>query len=196
MDWLDKNKKTLAIGGGVAGGVALAVTGMMWAALASPEPPLEKAGDDGLRIRLVEPPKAAIAAASPLDVGLSEAAQAMAKGKEALFPRDQFTPPPRLVDRPRPAPPRQVQVADQDLPPPEPTEDSWRREAERQDRLEQARRRQWEAEALAREAAEDRAAWEREMRERRRWEERRDEDRYDPRYAPPPDDDRWPEPRR
>ena len=45
-------------------------------------------------------------------------------------------------------------------------------------------------------AAEDRAAWEREMRERRRWEERRDEDRYDPRYAPPPDDDRWPEPRR
>lgn len=196
MDWLDKNKKSLAIGGGVAGGLALAVTGVMWAALASPEPPLEKAGDDGLRIRLVEPPKAMIATASPLDVGLSEAAQAMARGRQALFPRDQLAPPPRSADRPRSPPPRPVQIADRDLPPSEPNEDSWRREAERQDRLEQAQRRQWEAEALAREAAEDRAAWEREMRERRRWEERRDEDRYGPRYAPPPDDDRWPEPRR
>ena len=105
MDWL-KNNKTLAIGAGVAGGVTLAVIGMVWSALSVPEPPLEKAGDGGLSIRLVEPPKAKLAATSPLDVGLSEAAQAMAKGRQVLFAPSRPIQPTPVVERPRPAPRR------------------------------------------------------------------------------------------
>lgn len=81
---LPKNSKTLAAGVATAGIVTAAVATIVWPALVSPEPPLEKAGDDGLRIRLVEPPKATIRTAGPLDVGLSDAARAMANGREAL----------------------------------------------------------------------------------------------------------------
>ena len=199
---LPKNRTALAVGAVAAGIVTTAVLTMaVWPALNRPEPPLEKIGDDGLRIRLVEPPKMATKPSSVLDVGLSEAAQAMAKGREALFVR---TPPVRPI--PPAARPRPVQVAQDDdapnlAPPPEPIDDRWEREAWRRDRFEQAQferarverdqRRRWEEERLTREAGDERAAWERTQREPR-WENAREQDRYDDRDAPerepaPPD---------
>lgn len=192
---LPKNRMTLAAGVAAAGIVTAALAAAAWPALVRPEPPLEKSGDDGLRIRLVEPPKAATKASSPLDVGLSEAAEAMAKGREALFVR---TPPvrqPSPAPRPRTAPIQLVQVDDEDdrFAPAEPADDQWRREAERRDRFEQARQRRWEEERLAREAQDERAAL-REASEHRRWEEARERDRYENRSARPREEDREPAP--
>jgi len=174
----------------------------VWPALTRPDPPLEATGRDGLRIRLVQPPKALVAKASPLDVGLSETAQAMAKGREALFVRT----PPVLPARParEPAPPRYApaevaQVDDDDIPPPEPMDERWERgRAESGYELAQHR---WDDEREARRERERRMAWEQDQRERRRWEEARERDRYDDRphddgYAPPPDEDAVPPPRR
>ena len=182
---LSKNKTALAVSVAAAGIVTTAALAMaVWPALVRPEPPLEKAGGDGLRIRVVEPPKAAAAPTSPLDVGLSQAAQAMAKGREALFVR---TPPANLA--PPPAPPRRAPIriaqadSEDDLaPPPEPVDDRLADEAAwRQDRFERAQRQRWEDERLARQ-------------ERERWEEARERDRYEDRYdpPPPPSDDREP----
>jgi hypothetical protein len=192
---LPKNRMTLAAGVAAAGIVTAARAAAAWPALVRPEPPLEKSGDDGLQIRLVEPPKAATKASSPLDVGLSEAAEAMAKGREALFVR---TPPvrqPSPASRPRTAPIQLVQVDDEDdrFAPAEPADDQWRREAERRDRFEQARQRRWEEERLAREAQDERAAL-REASEHRRWEEARERDRYENRSARPREEDRQPAP--
>jgi hypothetical protein len=178
---LPKTRKTLAAGVAGAGIVTAAVATIVWPALVSPEPPLEKAGDDGLRIRLVEPPKAAIRTAGPLDVGLSDAAQAMANGREALFDRP--------APRPRAAPVLIAEADEAEDPPPDDVDDRWEREASRRDQLEQAERRRWEADRLAREARADRAAWERAARDRQRWEEREPE-----RYTPPPVEDREPRP--
>lgn len=179
---LPKNRKTLAAGVATAGIVTAALASVVWPALVSPEPPLEKAGDDGLRIRLVEPPKAAIRTAGPLDVGLSDAAQAMAKGREALFDRP--------ASRPRAAPVQIAEADEAEEPPPEADDDRWEREAARRDQLEQAERRRWEADRLAREARAERAAWEQEARDRERWEEQREPERY----APPPAEDHGPRP--
>lgn len=175
---LPKNRKTLAAGVAAAGIVTAVLATVVWPALVSPEPPLEKAGDEVLRIRLVEPPKAAIKTSGPLDVGLSEVAQAMAKGREALFDRP--------APRPRATPVQLVQADDAEEPPPELVEDQWERDASRRDQAEQAQRRRWEADQLAREARAEREAWEQEARDRQRWEERREPDRY----APPPVEDR------
>jgi hypothetical protein len=188
---LPKTKMTLAVGVAVAGILTATLVMVVWPSLVRPEPPLEKAGDDGLRIRLVEPPKAATRSSSPLDVGLSEAAQAMAKGREALLVR---TPSPTA--RPRAAPVRiaQTDEADDVSPPPEPEEVSWRRQAERRGSLDEARRRRWEEERLEREARDERAAWEQEAIDRRRLEDAREQDRYDNRYPSPAEE--GPGPRR
>lgn len=191
---LPKNKTALAVGVVAAGIVTTtALAFAIWPALVRPEPPLEKVGDGGLRIRVVEPPKALSAPSSPLDVGLSEAAQAMAKGREALFSRTPPVRPSAPPVRPRPAPAQFAEVDDENLAPlPEPVDDRRAREAWRRDRYEQAQfervrqeeRRRWEEERLARE--------ERDPRDRRRWEEVPEQDRYEDRYAPPPDQDRAP----
>jgi hypothetical protein len=203
---LSKNKTAVAAGVAVAAIVTTVALGMAaWPALTRPDPPAEATGDDGLRIRLVEPPKALITRGSPLDVGLSEAAQAMAKGREALFVR---TPPvrpePAASTPPRRAPIEIAQVdEDEDLaPPPEPLDDRWDRSAWRRDRFEDQRRE--EEQRMARREREQRAAWEQAQRDRERWEDAREQERQDAlryenrrdedRYAPPPsrDDDRPP----
>jgi hypothetical protein len=191
---LPKNKTALAASVAVAATVTVAALGMaVWPALTRPDPPAEATGDDGLRIRLVEPPKASVARAGPLDVGLSEAAQAMAKGREALFAG---TPEVRPASKPMPPParPTPVQVAQADeeddlAPPTKPVDDQWERDrAESGYELAQQR---WEEERLARRERERRAAWEQDQRDRRRWEDARERDRYDEprpddRYDPPP----------
>lgn len=188
---LPKNKTALA---GVAAAAAVTTAALaiaVWPALTRPDPPAEAAGDDILRIRVVEPPKASVARAGPLDVGLSEAAQAMAKGREVLFAE---TPMVRPTPAPSPARPTPVQIAQADeeenlAPPPEPVEDQWERDhAESGHELAQRR---WEDERLARRDRERRAAWEQDQRDRQRWEDARERERYDePRhddgYDPPP----------
>jgi hypothetical protein len=195
-----KKKTALVAGVAVAAIVTTAALAMAaWPALTRPDPPAEASGDEGLRIRVVQPPKAVLARASPLDVGLSEAAQAMARGREALFvktpPVPRFSPAPAPV-RARPAPTPIAQVDDEDVapPPPELVDDRWERgRVEPGYELAQQR---WEDEREARREDQRRLAWERDQRERRRWEEtrdraRNDERRYDDRYdpPPPPDDD-------
>ena len=193
---LPKNKTALAASVAVAAvvtTVALAVA--VWPALTRPDPPAEAAGDDGLRIRVVEPPKTSVARAGPLDVGLPEAAQAMAKGREALFAGTPAPAPPLM--RPAPA---QVAQADEEedlAPSTEPTEDRWDRDrAESGHELAQQR---WEEERLARRERDRRAAWDQDQRDRLRWDDARERDRYDEqRYddrhdpPPPPVDDRPP----
>jgi hypothetical protein len=185
---LPKNKTALAASVAVAAAVTTVALGMaVWPALTRPDPPAEAAGDDGLRIRVVEPPKTSVARAGPLDVGLSEAARAMAKGREALFTGMPASAPPLV----RPAPAQVAQAdGEEDLAPStEPTEDRWDRDrAESGDELAQQR---WEEERLARRDRDRRAAWEQDQRDRRRWDDARerdryDEQRYDDRYDPPP----------
>lgn len=193
---LPKNRTTLVAGIAVAGILTVALVTVVWPALVRPEPPLEKAGDEGLRIRLVEPPKAATKPSSPLDVGLSEVAQAMVKGGEALFVR---TPPVRPLSpptRPRAAPVKIAQVDEADDPSEmsESEDAEWRRQTGRREEFEQTRQRRWEEQRLAHEAQEERAAWEREAIDRRRREEAREYDRYENRY--PSDEDRGPRPER
>lgn len=195
---LFKNKTALAVSVAAAGIVTTAALAMVvWPALVRPEPPMEKAGGEGLSIRVVEPPKTAAAPSSMLDVGLSQAAQAMTKGREALFvstPPAVPAPPPV---RPRPSP---TQIAHADLEndlavDPEPVEDQRDDEAAwRQDRFERAQHQRWEDERLARREREQRLALEQDRRDRERWEEPRERDRYDDRYdpPPPPEEDRAP----
>ena len=140
---LPKNKTTLAAGIAVAGILTVALVAVVWPALVRPEPPLEKAGDDGLRIRVVEPPRAATKPSSPLDVGLSNVAQAVAKGGEALFVR---TPPVRPLSppaRPRAAPVEIAQADDADDPSQmsESEDAEWRRQTGRREEFEQTRQR-------------------------------------------------------
>lgn len=198
---MEPSKSRIALIAGVATAALITTAALamaVWPALTRPDPPNEASGDGGLRIRLVEPPKAMIAGvgspASPLEVGLSEAARAMAKGREALFVR---TPPVRPAPpSPRPAPVQVAQIDDEEedvAPPPEPADDRWERDAWRRDRYEEAQRQRREDEQRwARRDREERAAWEQAQRERERWEDERR--RYDDRYAPPPppEDDRPP----
>ncbi len=181
---LSKNKTALAVclvATGIVTTAALAA--IAWPALTRPDPPSEASGDGGLRIAVVEPPKASVARGDPLDVGLSETAQAMVKEREALFVA---TPPVRPAPSRR-APRQVAQVEDQEqteaAPPPEPVDEQWERPRWREDRFERAQRLRWEEdERLARQE-----------RERQRWEDSRDD-----RYAPPPisDEDRAPPPER
>lgn len=213
-----KNKAALAVGVAVAATVTTAALAMaVWPALTRPDPPAEATGNRGLRIRLVEPPRALVARGSPLDVGLSEVAQAMAKGREALFVRTPPVTPPVRAASPPPSPlpappparrtPMQVAQADEEedlAPPPEPMDDRWERNRILQDRFEAAQRRRWEQEQQRlRRERDERAAWEPAQRDRARWEDDRERDRYeDRRYEdgryddrnapPPPDDDRPP----
>ena len=204
-----RSKTALAAGVAVAGIVTTAAVAMaVWPALTRPDPPAEATGDRGVRIRLVEPPRALVARGSPLEVGLSEVAEAMAQGREALFVR---TPPVRAATPPTvpsPAGRTSMQVAqideEEDLaPPPEPVDDRWEPGGWRRDRFEEIeRQRREDTQRQVRREREDRAAWEQARRERERWEDaeqdrhdgqryedRRDEDRYAP---PPPDDERPP----
>lgn len=171
-----KNRTALAVSVAAAGIVTTAALAMaVWPALVRPEPPLEKAGDEGLRIRVVEPPKTAAVPSSPLDVGLSQTAQAMIKGREAVVP-------PPVRSRPAPAQIAQADREDDLAPPPEPVDDRFEDEAAwRQDRFERAQRQRWEDERLARQ-------------DRERWEAARERDRYGDRYDSPPlpDEDRAP----
>jgi hypothetical protein len=193
---LSKNRTAWAVSIVTAGIVMTATLAMtVWPALVRPEPPLEKAGDNGLRIRVVEPPKAAATPSSLLDVGLSQAAQAMAKGRGALFVQ---APPVRAVPPPAQPRPSLIQVAQADseddlAPPPQPVDDRWEDEAaRRQDRFEHAQRQRWEDDRLARQEREQRAAWEQDRRDR--WENAREQDRYEEHYDPPPrpDEERAP----
>lgn len=195
---LPKNRTTLVAGAAVAGILTVALVTVVWPALVRPEPPLEKAGEDGLRIRLVEPPKAAAKPSSRLDVGLSEVAQAVAKGGEALFVRAPPVRPLSPPTRPRAAPVEIAQADDEDDPSrmSESEDAEWRRQTGRREEFEQTRQRRWEEQRLAHEAQEERAAWEREAIDRRRREEARDYDRYENRYPPTPDEDREPRPER
>jgi hypothetical protein len=185
------NNKTVLIAG-VAAAAVVTTAGLamaVWPALTRPDPPAEAAGDGGLRISVVEPPKAAVPRAAPLDVGLSEAAQAMAKDREVAF-----TATPTV----RPASPSRSTRAGEDdgLASPGPADDRWERERTGSG-FELARRLREEERAASRERAR-REAWEETERDRR-WDEERErdraddqrpDDRYDP--QPSPDDDRPP----
>jgi hypothetical protein len=196
---LPKNKTALAVGVVAAGIVTTAALAMVvWPALTRPDPPAEAAGDGGLSIRVVEPPKASVGRAGPLDVGLSEAAQAMAKGREALFdPTPAFRPASPQAPAPVRYAPAQAAEANEDdvTPPSEPSDDRWERD--RNDSRDELAQQQREDERQARRERERRAAWEQAQRDRQRWEEARERDRYDePRddddASPPPPEDRQP----
>jgi len=196
---LPKHRATLIASVAVAGTIATAAVALLaWPALTRPEPPAEAAsGADGVKIRLVQPPKAAVVKTGLLDVGLSDAAEAMAKGATSFTsaspPR---TPAPRPVPRRAPLETTPLLVEDDRAPPAENFADAQdeRRDRDRWERRqdEAAARAQWAREqraAEAREAREDRAAFERERQEDQRWRDARVED---DRYEPPPRDDRGP----
>lgn len=178
---LSKNRTALAVclvATGIVTTAALAA--IAWPALTRPDPPSEASGDGGLRIALVEPPKASVTTGSPLEVGLSEAAQAMAKGREALFVATPPVRPAPIRHAPRPmAQPEDLAQLDEEpevAPPPEPVDERWERPRWREDRFERAQRLRWEEE--------ERLA--QQERERRGWE--------DERYRPPPLPDEDPRP--
>jgi hypothetical protein len=181
---LSKNKTALAVCVVATGIVTTAaLVAIAWPALVQPDPPSEASGDGGVRIRLVEPPKAAVARGDPLDVGLSETAQAMAKGREALFVATPPVRPPPIRRAPRQVAQLEEEEEADLAPPPEPVDDRWERPRWREDRFERAERLlSEEDERLARRE-----------RERQRWDDARDD-----RYAPPPmpDEDRAPPPGR
>ncbi len=193
---LPKNRATLIASAAVAGTIATAAVAMLaWPALTRPEPPSEAAANaDGVRIKLVQPPKAAVARTGLLDVGLSDAALTMAKGRQALSDTFTSTPPPPAT---RPAPRRApiettpLLIEDDRAPPPEDfadiREDRWERERLARQQDEAMRRGQWERERRIDEAREERDAWERERLEDQRWRDSRvEDDRYDP-----PPRERW-----
>ena len=190
---ISKDRAALIAAVAVAGTIATAVVvALAWPALTRPDPPAEaEAGAEGVRINLVEPPKATVTRSSPLDVGLSEAALAMAKGREA--PPDGSTPAP-LPSRPtargapEPVETTSLLVEDDAVRPPDRFDDA-ARERLADERYEDARRAQWEREQRI--EADREAAWARERAEDRRRREARDDDA---RYPPPPSDDRAPPP--
>lgn len=190
--WPPKGRAAIAAWSG-AGVVAVlgVATVLAWPALVRPEPPLEAdAGRDGVRISLVQPPKAAPPAAPRLDVGLSEAALAMA-GQQA--PASAAPPAPERRSEP-PAPIRASLppimpdattplLVEDDRPPPvreDEVEPRWERDREADDRYEAAER-------LAQERAERQAL--------RRAEQQRELNRWDD-YPPPPLPDDRPPPER
>ncbi|WP_426044173.1 hypothetical protein [Caulobacter sp. DWR3-1-2] len=186
-----KKRATLVACVAVAGTMtAAAIAALAWPALTRPEPPTEAAaGADGISIHLVQPPKAAVARTGLLDVGLSDAALAMTKGRQALtdtFAPAADSPPPRPVMGP--APPRVIPVERDDeevgLPQTEPDrrDDRWERERWARDDAREAQRARWERERMAEDDRRERAALEQERLEQRRWRD----DREDDRYAPPP----------
>lgn len=203
--WPPKGRAAVLAWSG-AGAAALlgVVAAFAWPALTRPEPPLEAAaGDQGVRINLVEPPKAAATPqAGQLDVGLSEAALAMANGREGLAPDDSSEPRPAQAPVRRAplvaAPPSTTPllIEDDHAPPvrDDEVDDRWARDRERDDRYEMAERRRWEAERLAEDARAERRAL-------RRAERQRELDRENDRFGPPDDDppapldDRPPPPR-
>ena len=198
--WPPKGRAAvIAWSGAGAAAVLGGVAAFAWPALVRPEPPLEAAaGDHGVRIALVQPPKAATLPVSPLDVGLSEAALAMANGRQTLASAWSPEPPtsaaptrrastvaststtPPLVEDDRAAPVRSEEA-----------DDRWTRDREADDRYEAAERRRWDAERLAQEERAERRA-------QRRAERRQNLDRWDDRAAPggdyeaPPPEDRPP----
>ena len=180
--WPPKGRAAIAAwsGAGVLAVVGVA-TALAWPALVRPEPPLEAdAGRDGVRISLVQPPKAAPPAAPRLDVGLSEAALAMTGGQQAPAsvapPAPEHRPESRAPIGGSPTP----IMPDATTPPPvreDEVEPGWERDREADDRYEAAER-------LAREE-----------RAERRAQQRRELDRWDD-YQPPPSPDDRPPPER
>jgi hypothetical protein len=203
--WPPKGRAAVVAWSGAAAAALFGVVAAFaWPALVRPEPPLEAAaGRDGVRINLVQPPRpAATPPVSRLDVGLSEAALAMANGRQALTsvwdpaaaPPSRPAPSPRLIARAETTP---LLVEDDAAPPPrdEEIDDRWNRDRDSDDRYEADERRRWEAERLARDERAERRALRRAERqgELDRW-----DDRVAPRddhEAPPPDDrvspNRW-----
>lgn len=197
--WPPKGRAAIiAWSGAGAAAVLGAVAAFVWPALIRPEPLLEAAGDQGVRINLVEPPKATPPRVGRLDVGLSEAALAMTNGRQALAsawsPKLPPTPAPtRRASTVESASTTPVMMEDDGEPPvqAEGIDDRWNRERDVDDRYEAAERHRWEAERLAQEErAERRAA--------RRAERRQELERWDDRAAPrgdcgsPPPEDRPP----
>lgn len=196
---LPKTKTAVNVGVVMAAVVTTVALGMaVWPALTRPDPPAEATGDGGLRIRLVQPPKAAVPRGSPLDVRPSDADQASINARQALF--DTAPPaPPTASSTPAPQKDAPVQAAEADEenldPPPGMAEAPVERDSA--DSGYELAQRRWAEERQAR--RERRAAWEQAQSERRHWEEDRERDRYDEqrhddRYepSPPPDDDRPP----
>lgn len=184
-------------GAGVAALLGV-VAAFAWPTLVRPEPPMEAAGDHGVRINLVEPPKAATPQASRLDVGLSEAALAMANGRQALASAWSSEPPPRPAQTRRASTIASTSTTpllmEDDRAPlvrPEEIDDHWNRDRDADDRYEAAERRRWDAERLVQEERAERRAL-------RRAERRQELDRWDDRVAPrddyesPPPEDRPP----
>lgn len=79
MDLLN-NRRVVVVGAGMALATIVLAT-MTYRALSVREPPLEAEGDAGLRIRLVEPPKAPFKAGGLLEVGVSGASRAQATAR-------------------------------------------------------------------------------------------------------------------
>lgn len=187
--WPPKGRAAIAAWSG-AGVVAVlgVATALAWPALVRPEPPLEAAADrDGVRISLVQPPKTAPPTGPRLDVGLPEAALAMADGQRAPAsiapPRPEHRPESRapIGSSPTPIMPESTTplLVEDDTPPPvreDEAEPAWERDREADDRYEAAR--------LAQERAERRAL--------RRAQQQRELDRWDDYPPPPPPDDRPP----
>jgi len=187
--WPPKGRAAIVAWSGAGAAALLGVlAAFAWPALVRPEPPLEAAGGgQGVRINVVEPPKAATPQVSKLDVGLSEAAVAMTNGPQP--PTSAWSSQP-----PRPAPVRRAPVAalppnttpllveDDHVPPvrPEEIDDRWTRDRDGDDRYEATEHRRWEAERLAREERAERRAL-------RRAERQRDLDRWDDHVAPSSD---------
>lgn len=193
MEQRPRNRARLVIFAALTAAIATAaVVALAWPGLMRPEPPLEAAASaDGVQIRLVEPPKAAVPRSGPLDVGLPAAALAMAKGREASPPT--FMPPPD----PAPAATTPLLAVDDTPQPPErladPVDDREARERWIDQRNEARRRAQWEREQWTAEDRQERAALEQERLEEQRWRDARDDDA---RYDPPPVEDRGPPPDR
>lgn len=175
---LPKNRMALAIGaGGVV--VLIALFAVVWPALTSPEPPLEKAGGGGLSIRVIQPPQAPAKAGGLLDVGLSGAVEAVARGRAVVLPSPRSERPLTPASRPGRSASSQKAPIEDAGPPVELADDQWERGARRRARFEEGQRRRWEEAQLAREARDERAAWDHEQRERRRRDEPDAYDRYD-----------------
>jgi hypothetical protein len=175
--WPPKGRAAVAAWSG-AGVVAVlgVATALAWPALVRPEPPLEADAErDGVRISLVQPPKAAPPTGPKLDVGLPETALAATDGQPApasASPAPEYRPEPAAPIGGSSAPimPESTTplLVEDDTPPPvreHEVEPGWERDREADDRYE---------------AAERRAQKQREL------------DRWDDYQPPPPPDDRPP----
>ena len=161
---------------------------------------------DGVRIHVVQPPKAAVARTGLLDVGLSDAALAMTKGRQALTesftavpalptpkPKTRRTPPEVMaveVEQDETAPPQRLADNDDERS----ADDRWERERWARENAREAQRTRWERQRMIEEERQEQDALEQERLEQRRWRDARDEDPDGPpppRGDDPPPRERW-----